>query len=223
MVTTLMNEVDSHVADTMTLQIGKSPAGSGVKPEDDEYVELGTQIGFNAKRIAKQWQALAKLALHVKLPENKDEQMPDYGDRDQIKAKVEEVLAEFQRLSEGTMAFSGVGEEVSWDCQMCGEKNKRRAALLRPGQRVFCINPDCDASWTVKKEGSEIGFQGETCDFACEACGHVKVLPWRFFFEKLKFGDRAVFDCRECNHRNYIEWRLSQVAPTAGGAEATNG
>lgn len=111
------------------------------------------------------------------------------------------------------MGFSGLGETVSFDCSACGEKNKRRAALLREGQRIFCINPDCDASWLVRKEGSEIGFEGETCDFACQGCGHVKHLPWRFFFEKLKFGDRAVFDCRSCNHRNYVEWQLSQVAP----------
>jgi hypothetical protein len=214
-VTTLMEQVDPHVADTMTLQISKSPAGSGMRPEDQEYVELGTQIGFNARRIAKQWQALAKLALHVKLPENKTEEIPNYGDREQIKSKVEEVIADLERLSAGSMAFSGIGGEVSWECQVCGEKSKRRAALLREGQRVFCINPDCEASWLVRKEGQDFVFEGETCDFACQGCGHVMPVPWRFFFEKLKFGDRAIIDCRQCNHRNYVEWRLSQVAPAA--------
>lgn len=210
---TLITDVDQHVADTLTLQIGKSPAGSGVKPEDDEYIDVGTQLGFDAKRVGELWNALSGLALHVKLPKNKDDYISEYGDRAKIRSKAEEVLAELERLSKATMAFSGIGEQVSFECAVCGERNKRRAALLREGQRIFCINPDCDASFTVRKEGEKIEFKGETCDFNCQSCGLPKVLPWRFFFEKLKFGDRAVFDCLKCGHRNYIEWRLTQVAP----------
>jgi hypothetical protein len=123
------------------------------------------------------------------------------------------VLAELERLSKGTMTLCGLGETVSFDCPVCGEKNKRRAALLREGQRIFCLRADCDASFNVRKDGDDIGFEGETCDFACEACRHPKILPWRLFFEKVKFGDRVVFDCHKCAHRNYVEWRLTQVAP----------
>jgi hypothetical protein len=208
----LIADVDQHVADTLTLQIG-SPVSAGKKPEDDEYVEIGTQIGFDAKRVAELWNALSGLALHVKLPKSKDDRIPEYGDRAKTRAKVEEVLSELERFSKATMGFSGIGEQVSWDCPVCGEKNRRRAALLREGQRIFCITHDCDASWKIRIDGSEIGFEGETCDFACEACGQPKHIPWRFFSEKLKFGDRAVFDCGKCNHRNYVEWRLTQVAP----------
>lgn len=214
----LIQDVDKHVAETLTLQMG-SPVSAGIKPEDDEYVEIGTQVGFDAKLVGELWNALSNLALHVKLPKNKDDHIPDYGDRAKIKAKVEEARAEFERLAKGTMGFSGIGEQVSFDCPVCGEKNKRRAALLREAQRIYCINPTCDASFIVHKDGDEIGFQGETCDFACQGCGHMKHLPWRFFRDKLKFGDRAIFDCHQCNHRNYIEWRLTQVAPAAQAAE----
>lgn len=208
----LITDVDEHVTQTRTLRMGKQPA-KGVGAAHEDFVDVGTEIGFDAKRITKMWNALSMLALHVKLPKHKNDHIPEYGDQGQIRAKVEEVLAELERQSKATMSFSGFGETVSFDCTVCGEKNKRRAALLREGQRIFCIDPDCDAIWTVKKEGDEIGFQGETCDFACEACGRVKRLPWRFFSEKLKFGDRAVFDCRKCSHRNYVEWRLTQVTP----------
>ena len=122
------------------------------------------------------------------------------------------MLAELERLSKATMGFSGVGEEVSWDCQVCSKKNKRRAGLLREGQRIFGISPDCKASWKVRKQGSELMFEGETADFACQGCGQVKHLPWRFFFE-MKFDQRATFVCRNCDHKNYVEWRLTQITP----------
>lgn len=220
-VKTLISDVDKHVADTLTLHMSKEPAVPGVKPGENDWVEIGTQIGFDGKRVGELWNALSGLALHVKLPKNKDDDIPEYGNRAKTRLKVEEVLAELEHLAKATMGFSGLGKTVSFECSVCGEKNKRRAALLQEGQRIYCINPNCDASWLVRIEGSEIGFQGETCDFACQGCGHVKHLPWRFFFEKLKFGDRAVFDCRKCDHRNYVEWRLAQVTPASeAGATA---
>jgi hypothetical protein len=207
----LIADVDAHVTQTMSLHIG-GPS-SEVKPEDDHYVEIGTEIGFDAKKIAKMWNALAKLALHVKLPKNKADHIARYGDRAKIKAKVEEALAALEEIATGTMTFSGFGAEVSFQCD-CGETNKRRAALLKEGQRVFCFNPECKASWTVRKQGDDFIFHSETCDFACQGCGHMKHLPWRFFYE-MKFGDRATFECTGCGHRNYVEWRLTQVAPAS--------
>jgi len=211
---TLIKDVDQHATQTLTLHVSKSPSRADVEPQDDEYVEIGTQIGFDPKYIEKLWNALAKLALHVRLPEHKEDHIPAYGEKEQIRDKVKEAVRELDRLSKGNMIFSGVpvGGDITFEC-LCGEKNCRRAALLRDGQRIFCINPHCDASFTVKKDGPEISFDGETCDFICQGCGHQKHLPWRFFFEKLKFGDRAVFNCHKCDHRNYVEWRLTQVAP----------
>lgn len=87
-INTLMKDVDEHVGQTLTISIGKNPAEAGVKPEDEEYVPIGTQVGFDVKRIAKMWNALAKLALHVRLPEHKDDHIADYGDKAPIRAKV---------------------------------------------------------------------------------------------------------------------------------------
>lgn len=209
----LITDVDAHVAQTRTLRMAKQ-AAQGIKANDDDFVDIGTEVGFDAKTLAKMWNALAKLALHVKLPKNSRDHIPDYGERVKIRAKVEEVLTELERLSKGTMAFSGLGETVSFECGVCGEVNKRRAALLNEDQRIFCFNPECKASWKVRKQGEEFAFEGETCDFACQGCGDVKCLPWRFFFE-MKFDERAIFECKGCGHRNYVEWHLTQVAPAS--------
>jgi hypothetical protein len=215
----IITDVDMHVTQTRTLRMAKQSAEGIPAAADDEWVELGTEVGFNAKNVAKMWQALAKLALHVRLPKHKDDHIPDYGDKNSIRRKVEEVRAELERLSKGTMSFSGLGETVSFDCGVCGEKNKRRAALLREDQRVFCFNPDCKASWKVHKQGDEFVFEGETCDFDCQGCGQTKQLPWRFFSE-MKFDQRATFVCNNCDHRNYVEWRLTQVAPATDADES---
>lgn len=207
-VTTLMQEVDPHIADGMRLSIG-SPVSDGVKLEDDKYVEVGTELGFNSKRLAKMWQALAKLALHVRLPEHKADHLPDYGDKAAIVTKVSEVVAELERLSKGTMTFSGIGMEVSFVCT-CGTKNKRREALLREGQHVLCINPNCDYTWKATKEDDGFGFEAVTVTVNCDACKAENLIPWRFV-TRMKYDEVATFSCHTCRHKNHVKWHLMQA------------
>lgn len=129
-INTLMKEVDEHVGQTLTISIGKSPAEAGVKPEDDEYVPIGTEVGFDAKRIAKMWNALAKLALHVRLPEHKDDHIADYGDKARTRAKVEEVLSELERLAKGTMTFSGMGDHGHSSARVARRTNAAQASCV---------------------------------------------------------------------------------------------
>jgi hypothetical protein len=218
-VNTLMVEVDAHLSETKTLYISKEPAVPGVKPKDEDFVPIGTEVGFDPKRIAKMWQALANLALHVRLPERKDDHIPDYGDKAQIRAKVGGVIEELERLSAGTMTFSGVpiGGDVSFICR-CGEKNRRRASLLRPGQSVFCINPDCMASWKTTKEGEEFTFESETIDVACSECANLNLIDRRHVLA-MKYDQTATFRCHSCGEMNYMRWQLVQarkVQPSGG-------
>lgn len=207
-----MQEVDSHVGETLTLSISTEPTEPGSKLEDLEYVEIGTQVGFDNKRVAQLWNALSNLALHVRLPEHKNDHIPNYGQKARIRAKVEQVLTVLGQLAKGTMAFSGLGGEVSFDCS-CGEKNKRRADLLREGQHVHCINPDCKTIYTVTKEGDEFTFEAVTATVNCEQCATANLLPWHFVRD-MKREQVGSFNCHECEHKNYIQWRLTQVRPS---------
>ncbi|MBS0477624.1 MAG: hypothetical protein JSR28_21045 [Proteobacteria bacterium] len=210
-INTLMSEVDSHVTQTMTMSISKTPPEAGVKIEDAAWIELGTEIGFDPKLIARLWNALAKLALHARLPEHKNDHIPDYGDKAQVRTKVEEVIVELERLSKGTMTFSGVpaGGDVSFLCR-CGEKNKRRMALLREGQSVSCINPNCMASWKTHKDGDTITFESDTVDVDCGQCGERNFIDRRNIL-KMKFDQHASFNCRDCSAINYMRWQLVLV------------
>ena len=211
-VNTLMTDVDEHVAQTMTLMVCPTPAVPGVTPRDEDFVTVGTEIGFDPKLISKMWNALAKLALHVRLPVNRDDHLSEYGDKAPIRAKVEEVVTELERLAKGTMTFSGMGEAVSFDCPSCDATNRRRSGLLRESQNVHCINPDCKMTFRVTKEDGEFVFVPQTVDVNCEKCGKLNLMPWRFFLD-MKHDDVGSFSCHTCRHKNYVQWRLSQVRP----------
>ena len=210
-VNTLIQDVDEHVTQTMILSMGKSPAVEGVKPEDDDYVEIGTEIGFDPKVIAKMWNAIAKLALHVRVHTNRNDHIQQYGDKAKTRSKVEEIVAELEHLAKGTMTLSGIGEEVSFVCS-CGEKNKRRAKLLRNGQHVHCINPDCKITWKAVADGNGFGFESVTVPVNCEQCKSANDMPWRYFID-MKHGELGSFSCHTCKHKNYVQWRLTQVRP----------
>ena len=208
-VKTLMDQVDPHITNTRTMMVSKKPYQEGVEPEDDDFVEIGTEVGFNAKKIAKMWQALARLALHVRLPEHKDDQIPDYGDKVAIRQKVEQVVEELKRLADTTMTFSGIGREVKFDCD-CGISNKRRADLLTVGQSVYCINPECLASWKVEKDSDDFWFAPDELFVDCIHCSHNNRFQLRdvMSMEKNEIGR---FSCDKCDGENGMRWQLFQA------------
>ena len=206
-ITTIMTEVDPNVTETLTLAIGKHP---GSKPEEDEFVDVGTEVGFNAAAISKMWNALAGLALHIRLPNHKDDVIPDYGDRARIRAKVEEVVVELERLAKGTMVFSGLGYEVSFTCE-CGQLNKRKSRLLTSGKSISCFNPACSCSFTVEiHDDGDIYFELENFEIPCASCGTPAFAPRRELL-KMKYGEPKVFDCVDCGHPNRVMWILARA------------
>jgi hypothetical protein len=207
----LLAEVDEHMSETLVLSMSHTPHVPGVKPEDEDYLQIGVEIGVDAKRMAGMWQALSNLALHARMPKNKSDRITEYGDRKSIRAKVEQVIAELERLAKSTMSFSGipVGGDVSFDCT-CGEKNKRRAKLLRDGQHVFCINPECIETWKVVVEGTETNFENVLIDVPCKVCSKVNHIPWRMVTE-MKYDQMIEYPCVECGGKNVVKWQLVQA------------
>lgn len=210
-INTLIKQVDADLGQTLTLSVGMSPLEANVRPEDDEYLPVGTEVGFNVKRITKMWNALAKLALHVRLPEHRNDYIPEYGHKSDIRAKVEEVVAELERLATGTMIFSGIGEEVSFSCS-CGEKNKRRSELLHDGQHIHCINPECKVTWKATKEQDGFTFETVNIQINCDDCKAANYIPKRYLTE-MKLDELGSFACHACSHRNFFQWRIMHVRP----------
>lgn len=217
----LMVDVDEHVTDTVVLKMSKSPYVEGVTPPPEDFVTIGTEIGLRSKKVAKLWQALSNVALHARLPKDKNDEIADYGDKAKARRKVEEVVAELERIAKGTMTFSGVpdGGNVKFDCT-CGTENKRRRKLIKHGQHVYCINPKCDQTWKVIVEGDETNFENVTVEVPCRDCGVTNHIPWRIV-TGMKYDELLKYPCVECNGTNYVKWHLMQAAPVQIDAKQT--
>ncbi len=215
-VKTLIQEVDAKAAETFTLSIAREPMTEGSPPptredyEAMEWLPVGTQVGFAPNKLGKLWNGLAKLALHIEIPTSKDATVKQYGDIQTIASKVKQALAEIKRISEGTLMSTGMGEEVSFEC-VCGSKNKRRLELLKDGQTINCINPDCDESYDYVQ--SDMTFGRRALDIVCRACGASRDIPRRMV-EKLRTDQHIHFDCKGCGETIYVSWRPMQAQRT---------
>ena len=215
-VKTLIQEVDSKAAETFTLSVAREPMREGSPPptredyEAMEWLPIGTQVGFAPNKLGKLWHGLAKLALHIEIPTCKDATVKQYGDIQAITFKVRQALAEIKRISEGTLMSSGMGEEVSFECR-CGSKNKRRLELLKDGQTINCINPDCDESYGYVQP--DMSFGRRSIEIVCRACKASRDIPKRMV-EKLRIDQHIHFDCDRCSETIYVSWRPMQAQRT---------
>ncbi|WP_128254390.1 hypothetical protein [Falsirhodobacter deserti] len=181
-----------------------------------DWLPVGTQVGFSPSKLGKLWNGLAKLALHIEIPTSKDATVNQYGDIQAIASKVKQALAEIKRISEGTLMSSGMGEEVSFEC-ICGSKNKRRLELLKEGQSINCINPDCDESYDYVQ--SDMSFGRRTFGIVCRACRASRDIPKRII-EKLRTDQHVHFDCEGCGETIYVSWRPMQAQRTKSPKKA---
>lgn len=211
-VKTLIQEVDEHAATTLTISVA-SEVPSENTPEGFRALDwkpLGTQIGFNPNKFGKLWNSLANLALHIEIPASKDTTVKQYGDMQAIASKVKQALAEIKQISEGTLMSTGLGEEVSFEC-VCGSKNKRRLELLKDGQTINCINPDCDESYDYVQ--SDMSFARRNFEIVCRACGASRDISKRMV-EKLRTDQYLHFDCEGCGETICVSWRPMQAQRT---------
>lgn len=212
-VNTLIQEVDSKIAASYTFSVAKEPINKeGDLTREDyeakEFVPVGSQVGFDPKKMGKLWNAISSF-LHVKVPKLKSDRITEYGDPAALVKKIDEVLAELERLSQGTLIGSGIGETVSFICE-CGSKNMRRVSLLKNGQTINCINPDCIERWVAEFTGDEINFLRKKISVPCRSCSVEAAFPEKAMLN-LELNRVAHFICSECGETNYVMWRLNQV------------
>lgn len=209
----LIQEVDPRAGSTFTLSISREPLKpDAVPPTAEEYaemnwVEVGTQIGFDPKKLGKLWNKLANAALHVKIPQSSADEVRRYGDPQRIREAVVEALAEIERIDASTLTSGGFGTTMSFTCS-CGMLNKRRHSLLKDRRIVNCISPKCYESYIYLSETEE--FQKRSFKVACTSCGEEKFIPIRYMEKELRVGASLRVLC-ECGGETYIEWRLMQA------------
>ena len=209
-VKTLIQEVDAYAASTCTLSICKDPIPDGSEGptladfEKMEFLPIGTQVGFNPNKLGSIWHALSNLALHTPVPENSGKDIQTYGNVEEIKSKIRETLLELKRLKDGNLLMSsGFGNITSFEC-VCGSTNKRSIDLLKHGQTINCINPECNESY--KFEQSKNLFLRRAFKVSCQLCEQEHELPKKTL-EKMPVDKALPFKCEGCGDQITLVWR----------------
>lgn len=216
----LEDDVDPFVASTYTLSMSKDPLDDAdVDLSELEYIPIGTQEGFDGRLTRKLYHSLANAALHVSIPKDSQSQVKHYGNPERIRKEVEKSLAEIERISGGTLLSTGIGPQVTFDCE-CGTHNKRRSDLITNGKVVYCINPNCLHSFEVSHEGEETTFVARRVEVEC-LCGEKAQVPQRQL-EQLKRGEIGRMDC-SCGSKILFQWRVYTGIQEGGGGELKNG
>lgn len=222
-VQSLLADVDEHIASGYTLSISKTstinkPHDSPEHFEDYEYIPIGVQVGFDAKLLGRLWNALGNF-LHVRLPVSKNDAVQRYADEEAIITKIEEVLAELDRLASGTLIGSGFGQETRFTCE-CGTTNRRRSASLKSGKKISCINSSCKERWIVETKDDEILFQRETIRVNCFNCG--KPHPFAAHeIMRMEVDHEWRLNC-QCGELNRVRWRLCYATPPTWQPKSTD-
>jgi hypothetical protein len=214
----LIEEVDPHIASSRTISIGKqTKAGEPAAQED--FIVVGHQTGFDARRLGKLWNGLGSF-LHVRVPKTKADAVAPLGNPEDIESKVRETLEFLRDVEKGTMISTGMGRTVTFTCD-CNAVNNRRADLLKHGQRVSCINPQCAERFDVEFDGSDVNFVPRSVEIECHTCKVVTSFPEKIITD-LDRNQWMQFSC-DCGASNQFVWKLMQAAaPEQGdGAQGT--
>jgi hypothetical protein len=201
------------------LHISTTPIQKGAEPktkedyESFEFVKIGQQVGFKISKMGSLWNALSRVALHVDYSKGKDG-LSLYGDVESIKAKVSEALAEFKKFEPNTLIGGGFGLNYDFPCDTCSAQIKRKAALLKDGQVIGCINPSCDESYAIHRDGAEITYARRGSVIKCRGCSSEVKFPTRRA-ENLRYGATLEIECPTCNATTNVSLRIMQETTAA--------
>ncbi|MCW9059409.1 MAG: hypothetical protein OQL11_11100 [Gammaproteobacteria bacterium] len=172
--------------------------------EEQEYIQIGKQAALDLSKLGKLWNALSRVALHSQLPEKKSEDVRPYGCREAIERQVKSTLEELERLKSGTLLSSGLGMNYYFPCVSCGVEIRRILKLLKHGQVVSCVNPECKESYQIHKEGEAISHIQRTVSVKCEKCEGQVAIAQRLV-DDLRQGDQLDMSCDACGHVSLIK------------------
>jgi len=208
----VVNEANELAATTFKFSRSKEPIDSDNPPrsasdyEKIEYVEVGTQIGFNIKKIGQLWQALSSVALHVQVPKNKSDNLSIDGKPEKIKGKVETALKLFREINKGNLLASSPGPEISYRCDGCGEVIKRKLDLVYNGMVASCNTESCNESYLLAVTESGVEFARRVLSLPCDGCESTLEVPERLI-EGLRINQSLTAECGACRHKMVIRLR----------------
>jgi hypothetical protein len=207
----IVSEVDENIVSEYTLSISTMPANGddyGLKDfESHDYVPIGTQLGFDPKKISKLWQAMSSF-IHTKLPRAEADNIEHYQDLETMTGKVREGLEELERLSQATLMGALVPQITSFEC-VCGQKNSRSTKLLQNKSTISCIRESCQEQYIVHIHDEDIQFERRKIDIKCK-CGNEISLPYKPIADMPR-NTLAKISCEKCAKDVLFAWKLMQA------------
>lgn len=205
----VVEDANEFAASGLTISISKIPVESNsdgfTRQEFEalEYVHLGEQAGFNLNELGRLWNALSNVALHAQLPADSEDSVQVYGPSQKIKQKILEAIKELEKLKSGTLLAGAMGTNYFFLCDTCGIEIRRIEKLLKHGQIISCVNPNCNETYLIYKETSETLHCRRVANLVCESCDGKLSIPLKLI-DKLRIGNQHDAKCELCGHFNQI-------------------
>ena len=164
----LLFEPDAHR--TKTIRIAPQ-LGAGVPPIS-EFKPLGTDHRFESGWLTREYNKLGNL-LHAAWPFARN---PGSWDPAQIRSDLASLTSELERFVTNT--FTGTfGPVVSFSCIECETTLKLNADAVASVDQLECLNPSCQALYSVVQDGDRTWFELRRSVLKCERCGVDVVFP----------------------------------------------
>ncbi|WP_039917605.1 hypothetical protein [Cellvibrio mixtus] len=209
----ISEEINENVVKGFTLSISAEPL-KGKLPttreeyESIEYIPVGSQSAINLNKLHEFWHGFSNLALHIPVPNISSGDISIYGDKDNIKKKIEAFIEYLSKLKDGNLLMGGVlGKGFSFNCFVCETLIKKPLKLLASPIVVSCINPKCNESYLIEPElQSEHKITRCTFNFSCVGCQDDLEIPSNVF-KGLKFEQQLNICCGKCKSNQTVVMR----------------
>lgn len=209
----ISDEINENIEKGFTISISTEPL-SGKLPtskeeyESIEYTPVGRQSALNLNKLHSFWHGFSNIALHIPVPNIGSGDINIYGDKDNIKNKIENFIKYLLELKEGNLLMGGsFGKVFSFNCFICDSIIKKPVRALASPIIVNCINPKCIESYLVEPEQqNEHTITRRIVRFACVNCKTDLDIPSNIFKE-LKFEQQLNICCGECKSNQVVVMR----------------
>lgn len=214
----ISDDIDDNVSKEFSISISAEKIDGRLPKtkeefESIEYTPLGTQSELKLNKLHQLWNGVSNVALHIPVPSISSGNLNIYGDKDNIRKKVNDVVSFLSGLKGNLLMGGTFREEYGFNCFVCDTKIKRPVKNLQQETVVSCINPKCQESYVIQKDrNDEFEVIRRVIKFSCAGCNDDLEVPTRLFRE-LRFDQKLNINCGNCNMLSEVIMRPLMKAP----------
>lgn len=219
----ISDDIDDNVSKECSISISAEKIyGEFPKTKEEfesiKYTPLGTQSELKLNKLHQLWNGVSNVALHIPVPSISSANLSIYGDKGNIRKKVNDVVSFLSGIKGNLLMGGTFREEFGFNCFVCDTKIKRPVRNLQNETVVSCINPKCQESYVIQKDrNDEFEVIRRVIKFSCAGCNEDLEVPTRRFRE-LRFDQNININCWKCNTLSEVIMRplmkSTKVDPT---------